>query len=179
MLQNYYKILGVSENASSDEIRKAYRLKAKLIHPDITGNSSDRAAFQMLNEAYHILINEDRRRGYDFLYKYSNLNDKIENDEYYKKYGTSDRSKHYYSQYERQPSSININKSKSNYYKKSKIDTLGFYFFLMLGLAGVIFGIIDLFTKSWEENNGLSGIIFGLTFTSFLIIGWRILNRKN
>lgn len=179
MLQNYYKILGVSETANNDEIKKAYRNKAKLMHPDITGDNNKRTEFQLLNEAYHILINEDRRRGYDFLYKYSSINEKIKNEDYYKRYGTSGRnSQNYYSQKEKQPTEININKAKNNHYKKTIFDTYAFYFFLSLGFAGILFGLIDLFTKSWEEQKGLSGILFGLTFTSFLIIGWRILNKK-
>ncbi len=179
MIKNYYDILGVLSDATSDEIRKAYREKAKLIHPDITGNNNDRIAFQILNEAYHVLIDEDRRRGYDFLYKLSKYEEEKNYEDYYKKYGISSKNAYYYSA-EKQPSHINTNikNRRHNRYIKTMLDTYAFYFFLTLGITGIVLGTIDLFTKLWNENHAYGGILFGVTFTTFLIIGWKILNKK-
>ncbi|MBO5606733.1 MAG: J domain-containing protein [Treponema sp.] len=52
-MQDYYKILGVSHTASAAEIKRAYRKKAKLLHPDIT--HSDSEAFRELVKAYETL----------------------------------------------------------------------------------------------------------------------------
>lgn len=63
---DYYKVLGVKQDASQDEIRKAYRRLAKKYHPDI--NKDDPAAkerFQEINEANEVLGNPERRKKYD------------------------------------------------------------------------------------------------------------------
>lgn len=66
--KDYYKILGVDKNASTDEIKKAYRKLAKKYHPDL--NQGDREAqekFKDINEAYEVLGDEDKRKKYDTL----------------------------------------------------------------------------------------------------------------
>lgn len=71
-MQDYYKVLGVSHTASAAEIRRAYRQKAKLLHPDITHEDSQ--AFQKLVEAYETLSNIKSRNLFDqsFAYKEEN-----------------------------------------------------------------------------------------------------------
>lgn len=62
----YYKILGVSKNASLDEIKKAYRKLAIQYHPD--RNKGDKEAeekFKIITEAYEILSDEQKRADYD------------------------------------------------------------------------------------------------------------------
>lgn len=60
--RDYYEVLGVPKNASQDEIKKAYRKKSKLMHPDVGG---DELAFQELNEANEHLSDKDKRVKYD------------------------------------------------------------------------------------------------------------------
>ena len=60
--KDYYKILGVSKNASQEEIRKAYRRLAHQYHPDKGG---DEQKFKEINEAYQVLSDVDRRSQYD------------------------------------------------------------------------------------------------------------------
>ncbi len=62
-MQDCYKILGISKNATAAEIRRAYRQKAKLLHPDITG--SDSKAFRELVKAYEVLSNSKSRSLFD------------------------------------------------------------------------------------------------------------------
>ena len=53
---DYYKVLGVSKDATSDEIKKAYRKLARKLHPDINPNDKEaHVKFQQLNEANEVL----------------------------------------------------------------------------------------------------------------------------
>ncbi len=59
---DYYKTLGVSRNATADEIKKAFRKLARQHHPDTGG---DEAKFKELNEAYEVLSDDKKRKLYD------------------------------------------------------------------------------------------------------------------
>ncbi len=62
----YYEVLGVSREASNDDLRKAYRREALKHHPDRNqGDSAAEAKFKEVNEAYQVLSDEDKRRIYD------------------------------------------------------------------------------------------------------------------
>ena len=64
--RDYYEVLGVSRQASADELKKAYRKLAKKYHPDINpGNEEAEAAFKEINEAYSVLSDEEKRSQYD------------------------------------------------------------------------------------------------------------------
>lgn len=63
MNKDYYKVLGVSRNASRDEIKKAYRKLAHQCHPD--KNGGDDKKFKEVNEAYQVLSNDQKRQQYD------------------------------------------------------------------------------------------------------------------
>ncbi len=60
---NPYEVLGVSKDASEDEIKKAFRKAAHKYHPDKDGG--DEAKFKEINEAYQILSNKEKRAQYD------------------------------------------------------------------------------------------------------------------
>ncbi len=62
--KDYYKILGVSENASFEEIKKTYRKLAFQYHPD--KNPGNEEMMKELNEAYAVLSDEKKRKEYDF-----------------------------------------------------------------------------------------------------------------
>jgi molecular chaperone DnaJ len=61
--RDYYEILGVSKDASADEIKKAFRKLAVKYHPDKEGG--DEAKFKEASEAYEVLKDSDKRQRYD------------------------------------------------------------------------------------------------------------------
>ena len=63
--KNYYKILGVKRDASEKEIKKAFREKAKLYHPDKNDSPNAEQKFRELAEAYEILSDFKKRKAYD------------------------------------------------------------------------------------------------------------------
>lgn len=65
--KNYYEILWVSEDASQEEIKKAFKKLAMQHHPDKKG--WDKAKFQEVNEAHQVLGNESKRQQYDMYRK--------------------------------------------------------------------------------------------------------------
>lgn len=63
---DYYKIMGVDKSATQDDIRKAYRHRAKIWHPDLhPDDPKAKAKFQALNEANTVLSDPEKRAKYD------------------------------------------------------------------------------------------------------------------
>ncbi len=64
--RDYYDILGVSRNASEDEIKKSFRRLAKQYHPDVNqGNTTAAEQFKEIGEAYQVLSDPEKRQLYD------------------------------------------------------------------------------------------------------------------
>ncbi|KAF6000648.1 hypothetical protein F1559_000538 [Cyanidiococcus yangmingshanensis] len=63
--EDYYARLGVTRSASADEIRRAFRQKARKLHPDVNKAPDAKEQFQKLSEAYEVLSDENLRKRYD------------------------------------------------------------------------------------------------------------------
>ncbi|MBU1564847.1 MAG: DnaJ domain-containing protein [Proteobacteria bacterium] len=63
--KNYYEILGVSKNASDDQIQRAYRKLARKYHPDVSKDKDADKKFKELNEAREVLKDPEKRKLYD------------------------------------------------------------------------------------------------------------------
>lgn len=68
MFKDYYKVLGISKQASAQEVKSAYRSMSMKWHPDKNPNADVTSIMQDINEAYAILKDESKRKRYDLEY---------------------------------------------------------------------------------------------------------------
>jgi len=71
MFKDYYAILEISQNATFEEIRKAYKKQSKKWHPDKNIGEDVTSIMQDINEAYDVLKKFHKRQEYDIWYKKS------------------------------------------------------------------------------------------------------------
>ncbi len=65
--KDYYEIIGVSREATQDEIKRAYRKLARKYHPDVSKEKNAEAHFKEVGEAYEVLKDPEKRTAYDQL----------------------------------------------------------------------------------------------------------------
>jgi molecular chaperone DnaJ len=71
--RDYYEVLGISRNASDDEVKRAFRRLAKQYHPDANKEEGSESRFIEINEAYEVLNDPQKRAAYD-RYGHAGLN---------------------------------------------------------------------------------------------------------
>jgi len=65
-MENFYEVLGINVNASKEEIKAAYNKMVKIHHPDRNNDHvSSKAMTLLFNEAYDVLMDEEKRKAYD------------------------------------------------------------------------------------------------------------------
>ena len=64
-MSDYYETLGVSRDASTEEIKRAYRKLARQLHPDVNPGAEAEERFKQIGRAYEVLSNPEKRQAYD------------------------------------------------------------------------------------------------------------------
>lgn len=65
MADDYYEVLGLSRDATADQIQRAFRTLARKFHPDVNKDPAAEDRFKEINEAYHVLSDPETRKRYD------------------------------------------------------------------------------------------------------------------
>ncbi|MBM3494957.1 MAG: molecular chaperone DnaJ [Armatimonadetes bacterium] len=63
--RDYYEVLGLSRNATQDDVKQAFRTLARRYHPDVNKEKDAEAKFKEINEAYDVLSDDQKRQAYD------------------------------------------------------------------------------------------------------------------
>ncbi len=162
-MATYYQIIDISQNASQDDIKKAFRKKAKRLHPDVNKSKGAKEKFQQLNEAYQVLTDPNKRRLYDIRLRHGIVVKKV----YYRPASTRPASPVYK---EREARYAQRESESSSPYEKI-VDRVLFIVLLIIGLYGIGFGIYRVFINPPDNDdiNPVHGLVLGLVFTTLLL----------
>jgi curved DNA-binding protein CbpA len=172
-LASYYDILGVEKDASCDSIKRAFRCKAKLLHPDINGTSAAKLRFQQINEAYQVLSDSEKRRTYDLHLHYGLPARRV----YYRPGNVSTHNPHSYRYTHRRRPEEDCEEEEQTPFEKA-FDQFLYLFVLGVGLFATFYGVSRLWADPIEGVNPAYGVLFGALFTGLLIWGWTTRNKK-
>jgi curved DNA-binding protein CbpA len=173
---DYYQILGITRFADGDEVKKAFRQKAKQLHPDLN-NNNPRAneEFKRINEAYQVLQNPEKRRIYDLqllngfpaatIY-YRPAAKKVKVKIRYRAKG--DKYAHYKSR----------SQAERRFERFEKVFDLSlFAMVFVLGCLAFSYGMYRLYIEPVENIDPYPGIVMGLLFISVIVYFW-VLRKK-
>ena len=75
--KNYYQVLGINEDANLDTIKKAFREKITLYHPDVNKAPEAKSRFEEVVGAFDVLSDEEKKRQYDEMLKQQNQHETL------------------------------------------------------------------------------------------------------
>ncbi len=160
---NYYEILEITENASVEVIKAAYRALAKKYHPDTySGSEFDREKnMSQINEAYNTLSDEQKRKKYDEKIKlekaYSNQYKKDKCEQKYKEYTNNTTTDEYNNEYDNFKNEY-TEYDESDCEKESETQESGWFSKIVRGVGKEI--VKSMQNNSREvENAYLSGLL--------------------
>lgn len=184
MQYDYYKILEIPRTASIDDIKKAYRLKAKLVHPDVNNSPKATEVFAVVSEAYDVLCDEQKRYMHDIKLNYIDT-EKINAEKKRQYYGNSAKNDTFSNttnanfNYDWNSSNQYVYKEKTDedYYKQSP------FLYNMFFASGMFIGFIIILVSVYGTLKNYWPFPFVLiSISGFILIreGWRgMLGKKS
>jgi curved DNA-binding protein CbpA len=183
MLYDYYKILEIARDASLEDIKRAYRNKAKLIHPDVNNSPKANEVFAVVNEAYEILTDERKRYLHDIKLNYADANkanaerkkqyygSSVKNDSY-----TNTTSGNFNTDWSNFNKSAYKDKTDEDYFKQSPlIYNLFFASGMFVGFIILIVTIVGTFKDYWPSP------FIVISIPGFILVreGWKGMMGKS
>ncbi len=168
---NYYDILGVDKHADDARIKRAFRTRAKQLHPDVNRGVRAKKDFQMVNEAYQILSDVNKRRIYDMRLARGTQGQRV----CYRPGSAAAQQGHAYAAYRTHAYRYRQSTSsgKPGWVEKI-VDQVLFLFMLLAGLTALFYGIYRALVEPDEEFNPYLAITFGVFFTVLFLVGWHV-----
>jgi len=162
-LTNYYHILGVQANATPAAIKRAFRRKAKHLHPDVNPGRESTRKFQLANEAYQVLRNPEKRRLYDLRLRHGIRGAAV----YYRPSTGHRQAAQRYAYRRREPPAPHVPGRLEKIFNRFL-----FFSMLLLGLGVIFAGIYRATVAPIDGVNPYVGIVFGVVFTSLFLYLW-------
>ena len=188
MIKNYYQILDIKPDATSDEIKKAFRRKALQFHPDVCKLSNANILFIEVYEAFEILSNYQNREKYDaILFEQEKEKEIVEvrrtaNDDMYNawinnaKAKAEGHSRMKYKEYKRSAFSEIIETTR----KTISIGCIASFLIIWaLGLYGFFAGLVQLRRQERDDYNFVMGLVIFLIPTIPFVFALINKKRKN
>ena len=177
-MYDYYKILEIPRDATLEDIKKAYRNKAKLVHPDVNNSPKANEVFAVVNEAYDVLSDETKRYLHDVKLNYADTT-KAE----------AERMKHYYGSSVKNTTYTNFHydwdsftkaykeKSDKEYYKQSPwVYNLFFVSGMFIGFLIIAITVIGTVRNYWP----VPFVLISIAGIILVREGWRgLMGKKN
>ncbi|MGG9961105.1 DnaJ domain-containing protein [Ferruginibacter sp. SUN106] len=177
MFIDYYKILSVDKNHTSDQIKKAYRKLALRYHPDTNRDTDSTNKFLEIQEAYEILSDLTKKIKYDYLYeRHYQKNVKTE----FEIFREKQIYKEYYNNWQKEARNNAITKSKEKFsnFKYDLIQTVGQGFNFSSNIFAIIFALVilggtfvNLDTYLSGNKDAIYGVIICGILSLLIIIG--------
>jgi hypothetical protein len=178
-LYDFYKILEISRDATVDEIKRAYRSKAKMIHPDVNDSPKANEVFAVITEAYEVLTDEQKRYLHDIKLNYIDAakNEAERKKQYYGSSVKNDTYTNFHYDWNSFEKVAFREKTDEDYYKKSP------FFYNLFFACGMFIGFIIILvsiTGTFKHYWPFPFILISVPGIILVWEGWKgILKKKS
>lgn len=177
-MYDYYKILDISRHASQEEIKRAYRLKAKMVHPDVNSSAKAQEVFVVVQEAYEVLMDDKRRYLYDLKLNYADTaREDAERKKHY--YGSSVKNDTYTNSFQQEWTNVQQSRREDSdeaYFRRSPLlYNLLFAFGMFIGFIILLVTLLGTWKHYWPWP------FVVITIPGYILVreGWKgILGKK-